>query len=322
MPPPPLTNTHIEMPRLLSGSFLKIPLEWNVALPEQHDAWNGRIVTFLEGPLKDISFPIVRYLGEMDPASGPPEVQFSQSLQYSILIDLASAKEQIVTVGTTTGPLSQWIASSSGSNLCYAVPTGVLGVPFPLLINSVPRNSFGSGIDVAAKPFGTSSTPQAQLSGSALGIASLRHLAPPNSLLPAGSQFRTIAMHLLQNYSHTSTANSGFFPLGDADEGYDAPDASDFHLAYRRANATNGDGIIPSFHRPSVINYVYSTLVNDIGDLQSFTLPDLLGTIELLHVRERAATLDSCSKCSSGVSVRSRYSRHLYQSRIYRQQLW
>lgn len=70
-----------ESPRLYGGHLLKIPIAWPVSstpsavrLPEQHDAWTGRIVTFMQGPLEGQSFRILRYMGEAEIIPGTPPV--------------------------------------------------------------------------------------------------------------------------------------------------------------------------------------------------------------------------------------------------------
>ncbi len=134
------------------------------------------------------------------------------------------------------------------------------------------------------KPLNPTTAMTPQTTAAAVAIPALAHVAAPNNQLPASGVYRSIATSLLQNYSYTIGGNTNFLPTGDLDEPYDAADATDFHLAYRNAGAASGDDIIPSFHRPAVINAVYSAIVNDKGGLSGISEPvDLFATIELLQ---------------------------------------
>ncbi|MEZ6138209.1 MAG: hypothetical protein R3C53_25270 [Pirellulaceae bacterium] len=284
--PAPVNPASLEGPRLLSGSFLKIPLQWNQALPQQHDVFNGRIVTFLAGPLENKSFRIIRYLGEMDsapapPNTPPPNLVYEQSLQYSITIDLTPALNELVTVGTTTAPLQTWLTSSTdGSALCYGVRNAnAYDSPFAMHINAAPLNALGSGVGLAGDYFG-GTAPVNQTTDAAPFISFLTNVQFPPAT--ATEPYRNIATVLLQNYSAAARQNSSYFPTGDLDEPHDAADVSDFHLSYRFPGATDGNLIIPALHRPAVINYVYSQIV-DVKSLPNFTLLDLFSTIELLQ---------------------------------------
>ena len=91
---PPAAGS-LESVQIFGGSVVKIPLQWNAALPEQHDVWNGRVLSFTSGPLSGLSFRVIRYLGEMSelapamPATPPATLIYDHSLQYSILIDMS-----------------------------------------------------------------------------------------------------------------------------------------------------------------------------------------------------------------------------------------
>ncbi len=124
-------------------------------------------------------------------------------------------------------------------------------------LNSRPRDSVGMGYDATKDQYDF-----------ARPVGSLKSL--PNLLAP-----------LQPNFSDKSFDESGGGPklLGDFDEDYDAADYNNWFLS-QRLNVVGADGkisssVIPSFHRPSVVNY----LLNQVDP----TTPDwkaLLGSIQ------------------------------------------
>jgi hypothetical protein len=280
----PATVNTPNAPAIFKQTFLKIPLA-NTApsLPVHHDVWNGRIVTFGGGPLSGESFRIVRYCGDMQGGSANA---FDQALEYSIVIDLTHVKSRIITVGTTSQSVDQWIASSSTSNgaiLCYDSVANALQSPYPLLINGAPLNASGSGLGVdGVWAAATPTPPTPQLAQSAPTIAALAHAPPALSQYPTG--FGNFPTAFLQNFAYTQRANVAFQPAGDLDEPYDAADYNDFHVAFRHSGAASGADIIPSFHRPSVINFIYEQIkLSKGGSIASFTPQELFATIDLLQ---------------------------------------
>ncbi|MCM2371757.1 hypothetical protein [Aporhodopirellula aestuarii] len=121
-------------------------------------------------------------------------------------------------------------------------------------VNGVPRNAAGVGYQASTKKIDLNATPQTSLGGLTLPIA-----LQPN--------------HLKQEISKLPGSDT----QSDFDEGYDAADFNNWFLAHNSTiwNDANNDGVrdasevtthvIPSFHRPSVINYI----LNDSAALSS-----------------------------------------------------
>lgn len=106
-----------------------------------------------------------------------------------------------------------------------------------LRMNGVPRNSPGLGFDPNTSNIDRFATPQGD--SNFPGLADL-----PMSLQPN---------HFTSNTRPTQKLHSGSSPQGDFDESYDAADFNNWFLSYR-----DSDGkVIPSFHRPAVINYLW-----------------------------------------------------------------
>ncbi len=254
--------------------FLKIPIAWNPGteysiqsypLPEQSDAWNGRVITFIDGPLANKSFRIVRYVGEVavvpNPGGGGVVLDPEQAgLQYSITIDLSDLLQEYVTVRDSTGKtssqtISSWLSSSAAS-LLYADPTN-FSSPYTFMVNSGVMNSYGMGVqfptdDTRVGVGYTQTHPLASTNNSTL-----------NNLVPEA---------FLPNHAAKKKLQTAYTPSGDTDEPWDACDFQNFLLALKQQPVTGSSGsddIIPSFHRPAVINY----LVRHAPNLNSATPP-------------------------------------------------
>ncbi|MCA9192233.1 MAG: hypothetical protein KDB03_10735 [Planctomycetales bacterium] len=260
-------NGTSEGPRLLGTppQFLKIPLQWGFkdgggsihgyGLPEQHDALTGRVVTFLEGPLVDQSFRIIRYHGQM-PAGNVAGLELFQALQYSIVIDLSNAA---IPPGST--PIS----------LCYG-PTG----SYSILINSAPLNSVGTGVIPEHL-----ATPAAGIQTSGGLLHQYAGIPWAGGYVLSGS-YLSVAAALTPNFSHIRKGNPAFVPYGDSDESYDAADYADFYQSFQYAGAASSNDIIPSFHRPALVNFLYGQIVASKA-LPAFAPLDLVSTIEILQ---------------------------------------
>lgn len=108
----------------------------------------------------------------------------------------------------------------------------------PMKINGVPRNAIGIGYQQATGELTLNATPQTSLGG----------LTLPASLQPN---------HLRHEIPKSQGTDIG----SDFDESYDAADFNNWFLSHRG----DGTAVIPSFHRPAVINY----LINQPGALSS-----------------------------------------------------
>lgn len=277
-PPPPFVPQYTvhtipvgdnEGPQLYGGHLLKIPLQYNLNLPEQHDALTGRVLTFLGGPLVNQSVRIIRYVGEIDLTN----LASFEAIQYSVIVDLSSIQEKFVTLGGATRTIAQWAAQeSNGAALLYSGFTGTLTGPYPLLINAGELNHHGVGIDIG----GTVTTTPTTVPG----------LIAPNNQLPA--VYAAYPEAYLPNYAYLARSQ-GSFPTGDTDEKYDAADAQNFFLTLLKSipsgggsNVVNSDGINPAFHRPAIVNSIISSMPQ-LSDTTNMTPEFFVSTLEMLQ---------------------------------------
>ena len=132
---------------------------------------------------------------------------------------------------------SDWSPTSSVmlESLFYADPTN-LADGYHCRLNGIPQNSRGLGYD--------STTEQLDETVHTAGLRLGRGFADlPVSLQPNQIRSLLAAGGSLPDKSRTP---------GDFDERYDAPDMLNWWLSYRHADGT----VIPSFHRPAVMNYI------------------------------------------------------------------
>ncbi|HBE71667.1 MAG TPA: hypothetical protein DDW52_26285 [Planctomycetaceae bacterium] len=257
----PLGSSHAERPILIANRFLRIPIvsnnqpataETTSDLPLQNDAWTSRIVTFVEGPLRGQSFRIVRYMGGTgNYVSATPE---DAAQVFSITIDLQDAEDRRVAVGGTTRSLAEWIRPTGaataidGLQLCYpaaAINGSHFGAqpslpPIPgyrMLVNSAPYGSFGSGIAGLLDNTGTV-------------VNSTDPLQIPNGAPTPSSGIADIS-EALQPFSPSRNLH-----VGDTNESWDAADFQNMWLSHTATNPQNAAAIIPSYHRPALINYL------------------------------------------------------------------
>lgn len=106
-------------------------------------------------------------------------------------------------------------------------------------VNGIPRNAVGIG-------FGTTAISETPATTSTQQTANLQSGGPV-----AG--FPSLPVALQPNHLGRTIQKSGLLSEGsDFDEDYDAADYNNWFLSYRQPDGT----IIPSFHRPSVTNYI------------------------------------------------------------------
>ena len=119
----------------------------------------------------------------------------------------------------------------------------------PFIVNGRPFNGTGFGYQASSGP-GTPSDLHGTIPAVAAG-ASVNVMA---ALVPNYSG-RVIVQPW--NPSAGLSMQSGYRTLlgGGSDEGYDAPDTQNMFLAMVTAGAASSADIIPSFHRPALINY-------------------------------------------------------------------
>ncbi len=193
-----------------TGGFIRVPVELISSggrldpIHNWNDLFSGRIITFLEGPLREQSFVVLRSV--YDP-SGRDELYIQLRPDSGI-----TAVSDAVVI-----------------NLLY--PSSAANAGYRIHMNGVPRNSPGYGYNSTADNLDRTI---ADLGGTvaASGITSL-----PLALQP-----------------HIPKVNSAGIRVGDFDESFDAADFNNWFLSYR--DDSSGGQVIPSFHRPAVINYI------------------------------------------------------------------
>ncbi|MBB3204578.1 hypothetical protein FHS27_000342 [Rhodopirellula rubra] len=133
---------------------------------------------------------------------------------------------------------SFWDAGSNHRLLIDLGDSTAPAVDDRIHMNGVPRNSPGIG-------FG----------GSEISEPVIASAADSTRGIPAGIGYSTapndLPMALQPNHLFT-TVDKGTGIRGDFDEDYDAADFNNWFLSYRHDDNT----VIPSFHRPSVLNYI------------------------------------------------------------------
>lgn len=269
-------SSSYQRPMILAGHYLRIPLDPGgygnnlgtsvpVRLPVEHDALNGRVVTFPEGsgPLSGQSFHIVRYIGRMTPYQAPvsaaDQIAFAQN--YSIVIDLLEgdlsksfSKFDEGTQRLQTFTVAEWLNAyppgngngpfQAGIYACYnrVDPSSnrLLNEGYELLLNAAPLNSHGIGVYND-------------------GSSQTHSMYPPTHSL-ASASVNNIASGLLPNLRLVTptglSGGTGGLLIGDTDEPYDAADYANWFLSHRYSGATTSADVIPSFHRASLINYI------------------------------------------------------------------
>ncbi|MCC7336125.1 MAG: hypothetical protein IT422_13575 [Pirellulaceae bacterium] len=239
--PLPASNRPQDYQILFGGSgvvkrFLRIPLDMsvsNMAAPADHDAFTGRVLTFLQGPLSGISFRIVRSVADI-PA--PDDI-----LRHSVVIDLDEAGAPGLGITEAGAPQLLYDANNRG---------------YQMWINARELNGLGYGI-----PYNFDGETLATTSTSFTPGGNI-----PFNLQPGLHPDKTFGGQIgAANADQLSVGKSN---PSDSDEAYDAPDQNDFFLAHTRlpftipdptnagADGLPGQNIIPSFHRAALVNYI------------------------------------------------------------------
>ncbi len=99
------------------NTFLRVPLDpWDVVHSQQilspiDGAYDGRLLTFLGGPLEGHSFRVMHYVGDR-----PSPSAADYPLRFSVMLNLSEFSGESLTAkrmrGTESGSLFQWIAKS------------------------------------------------------------------------------------------------------------------------------------------------------------------------------------------------------------------
>lgn len=234
----------------VGGNFVKIPYSFSgislSALAGSElaidDFLTGRVITFDEGPLKDHSFRVLRSIGDRDPT--PPE---GYAARFSLFIELDPNLRVVfddgseAKIGDLLGPEPP-VGPYAVASLFY----GTNDVPYQIRLGAAPLNGMGIGFD-----------------GESLNLTSnIGTLVLPLSFQPKG----------------LSDKDSRYAVFGDFDEPYDAPDFQNYFLAYRYTDEQGNPQVIPSFHRPALINYLANEY--DLDSISESELRQLIIAIE------------------------------------------
>tara|TARA_R110002049_G_scaffold2750_6_gene22051 strand:- start:4596 stop:10427 length:5832 start_codon:yes stop_codon:yes gene_type:complete len=188
------------------------------------DLYSGRVITFTQGPLADKSYRVLR--SRYHPAAG------TIAECDDLYIELDGSELAL-------NPSTNQIRS-----LFYPDLTDFSAGGYQFQLNGVPRNSAGIGYD-------------GNNLNDTVALVTDYQQADPSDPTTTLVGFNTLPVALQPNHIRlpgtTNVDKSNLLTAGgDFDEGYDAPDYLNWFLSHRHSDGT----VIPSFHRPSVINYI------------------------------------------------------------------
>ncbi|MEY4566789.1 MAG: hypothetical protein RLY14_1759, partial [Planctomycetota bacterium] len=277
-----------QAPILVSNQFVRFPIRlpndvsgMNSVVTEE-DSLTGRLITFTSGPLSGRTFRIVKHLADdmraaplsLTPADPvPPAVDpeanglapQARVVENYIYIDLSEAENSLVQLPQIppVPPRSVSLRQAVSNPLALRSLFYNNNFGHTFLINDPVRTGSGYG-----------------RSGQYSGNIDAEHQSGVNaSLLPT-------SIALLNDFGDYSyrTINIGgnpttvaVLPNGGTDESYDAADYNDYFLSYSHAGASASSDVIPSFHRPEVINYLANRF-----DWSSLTSAQVLRLIQLI----------------------------------------
>ncbi len=244
------------------------------------DSLNGRLLTFTDGPLADLTMPIVRYFGEHRAATNA-----RSQLSGQVILDLREHLESRVEIDGDTLTLAQWLAlpGFSPHRLFYdQIVTAGSTTPTPYsnyYINGRVLNGPGLGWDLTRNQFNNTTGNtfnQNDVVAASLNITSLmnaiRNGTPftPDHVPVTGGAYDAsgsdvpiamqghYALHRFASNDATGNALESFLqdlPPGDVDEPYDAADYNNLWLSYFPNSDLLGRPT-PSFVRPALLNWV------------------------------------------------------------------
>lgn len=254
---------------LFGGTFLKLPLDPALVIGTLNsntdpymmssvpdDAYNGRLITMLGGPLQNQTFRIVRYIGDR----GSGDADFS--LRNSVIVDISTIEGNVLTSKTQRGTQAKgWNEWASGNlrEIAYDWDGGTNYRPYRFLINAAPFSGVGYGLSLN-KTWPSSGAPAPNPNYSNLGMRVETGLAA-TPYLPA-SLFHNLSSRSI--FPLTSDSQLDGWWNGGTNEGYDVPDYRDYFFSYRPMGTTTSQSIIPSFHRPELINHIIETYGSNI----------------------------------------------------------
>jgi len=252
-------------------------------LSDAMETYTGRLLTVLDGPLKGQTYRILSYTG------------LESAPNFAIIIDLSE------TVGGTAVDLPAGAGVTGGETLQNIISSGLVGRLFTtssdeaysFVINDLPFNGLGYGVELDPRHPNYGNLDQSRL---VPGAALANTMPTPLPLTYAAGQ-DSFPLVLLPNYDYlSSTESTGSLGIGQnnaevngsTNEGSDVADFRDYFLAgYREASQGTGNllqsEIIPSFHRPELVNYIFQYYGDLLGgNLGSMTQNQLTRMITLI----------------------------------------
>lgn len=248
-------------PQYVGDGFVRFPVSSDGTTrfvgplaPQVDDVLSGRLITFTEGPLQNRTYRVIRS-AYVPAAAGIPE-------HDNLFIEVGSE----IFGGALSADIG--IRNRAIRNLFYQDPTDLTTGGYTIHVNGVPRNSRGLGYDV------TSDLVSATTRGGAFAASLGQPSAPTLPINPSTNPAVGYDLPVSLQPNHLGNQVDKSAIPGDYDEDYDAADHFNWYLSHRNADGS----VTPSFHRPSVINY----LINESSDWSSEPLTeyrDLIASI-------------------------------------------
>ncbi|MCA9141113.1 MAG: hypothetical protein KDB00_30290, partial [Planctomycetales bacterium] len=249
---------------------------YQVLKPYLDDAFAGRILTFEEGPLANISFRVVRSFG-IDNGTPDGGLSVNNSPEYALagnfVIDLSEIGDETIMINGIAENLYDVAANDPNRLLFDPGPDGQAGVPGNPVLGYPGSDDIGYRFVLNGTVFNGRGANPAGVTGVIRGAGSL----DPNAEI----EF-TLNSRLTGNIYQGGNLPQEF------DEAWDAADLENIFLAWQpsdhrhailtntnqvysgvdaaRLNQQMGQLIIPSFHRPAVINYLMNSPIRIPGD--------------------------------------------------------
>lgn len=224
-------------PQFIGNGFVRFPIcqadgnTRDATVERINDAYAGRLITFTEGPLQNITFRVMRSIYQTPAGNGEYDDVFVELPQ---------------TVFGNTNPAPAAVLSLFYENTADLT---VANGPYQFQLNGVPRNSRGLGYDDMVN----------NIDQTVGDFPQYRQPQNPNQPISGSNQAAGFNLpvalqpnHLGRNVDKSTLVSNG----GDFDEGYDAADFNNWFLSQRRADGS----VIPSFHRPAAVNYILNQL--------------------------------------------------------------